>query len=153
MIERTRAQGLVVGVGSALRMDYVPNTADVKQGDLVVTSSIDAIYPKGFVIGTVEAVERGSGTYLEITVRPSVDFTRLEEVLVVTTPPPAVTAEQIAKEAEAIAAAQRQQASQPLSQNASPAAPSAVNGSPRQPAGNGSPPPSSQNASPQGPSA
>ena len=37
MIERTRAQGLVVGLGSALRMDYVASTADVKPGDLVVT--------------------------------------------------------------------------------------------------------------------
>jgi rod shape-determining protein MreC len=119
MIERTRAQGLVVGHGSMLRMEYVPGTADVKQGDLVVTSGIDKIYPKGFVIGTVEAVERGSGTYHEITVRPAVDFSQLEEVLVVTTPPPAITAAQIAKEAEAIAASQRQQ-NQSIAQNASP---------------------------------
>ena len=89
MIERTRAQGIVVGQGDSLRMDYVPGTADVKQGDLVVTSGIDRIYPKGFVIGTVESVDRGLGTYHEITVRPSVDFSRLEEVLVVLTPPPA----------------------------------------------------------------
>jgi rod shape-determining protein MreC len=108
MIERTRAQGLVVGQGSALRMDYVPATADVRQGDLVVTSGIDKIYPKGFVVGTVESVDvEAAGTFLEIVVRPSVDFSRLEEVLVVTTPPPAITAEQIAKEAEAIAAEQR----------------------------------------------
>ena len=84
-------------------MDYVPGTADVKQGDLVVTSGIDKIYPKGFVIGTVEAIERGAGTFHEIMVRPAVDFSRLEEVLVVTTPPPAITAEQIAREAEAMA--------------------------------------------------
>ena len=69
-------------------MDYVPGTADVKPGDLVVTSGIDGIYPKGFVIGTVDAVERGFGTYHEITVRPAVEFSRLEEVLVVLTPPP-----------------------------------------------------------------
>jgi rod shape-determining protein MreC len=103
MIERTRAQGLVVGQGTALRMDYVPGTADVKLGDLVVTSGIDKIYPKGFVIGTVESLER-AGTFHDIVVHPSVDFSRLEEVLVVTTPPPAITAEQIAKEAEALAA-------------------------------------------------
>ncbi|HUE88454.1 MAG TPA: rod shape-determining protein MreC [Vicinamibacterales bacterium] len=108
MIERTRAQGLVRGKGTTLSMDYVPGTADVRQGDLVVTSGIDKIYPKGFVIGTVEAIERGRGTFHEIVVQPSVDFSRLEEVLVVTTPPPAITAEQIAREAEAIAAEQRQ---------------------------------------------
>ena len=88
IVERTRAQGVVVGVGTdELRMDYVPGTADVKKGDLVVTSGIDGIYPKGFVIGTIESVDRGSGTYHEIRVRPAVDFSRLEEVLVVITPP------------------------------------------------------------------
>jgi rod shape-determining protein MreC len=120
MIERTRAQGLVAGQGTTLRMDYVPNTSDVKQGDLVVTSGIDKIYPKGFVIGTVESVSRGSGIFHEIVVRPAVDFSQLEEVLVVTTLPPAVTAEQIEKEAETIAAQQRQQGAAAVAQNASP---------------------------------
>ena len=88
LIERTRVQGVVVGVGDGmLHMDYVPGTADVKTGDLVVTSGIDGIYPKGFVIGTVEHVDRGAGAYHEIVVRPAVDFSRLEEVLVVRTPP------------------------------------------------------------------
>lgn len=93
LIERTRSQGIVVGQGDTLRMDYVPGTADVKQGDLIVTSGIDRIYPKGFVIGTVETVDRGMGTYHEITIRPAVDFSRLEEVLVVLTPAPAKAAE------------------------------------------------------------
>ncbi len=68
-------------------MQYVPGTADVKTGDLVVTSGIDGIYPKGFVIGTVEHADRGAGAYHEIMVGPAVDFSRLEEVLVVRTPP------------------------------------------------------------------
>ncbi len=89
-IERSRAQGVVIGAGAGeLQMQYVPGTADVDVGDLVVTSGIDGIYPKGFVIGTVESVDGGRGTYHEIVVRPAVDFTRLEEVLVVLTPPPA----------------------------------------------------------------
>ena len=89
LIERTRTQGIVVGFGDGtLRMQYVPGTSDVKQGDLVVTSGIDGIYPKGFVIGTIEAVERGPGSYHDITVRPAVDTSRIEEVLVVKTPPP-----------------------------------------------------------------
>ncbi len=93
LIERTRAQGIVVGQDNSLRMDYVPGTADVKPGDVVVTSGIDGIYPKGFVIGTVDAVDRGTGTYHHITVRPAVDFSRLEEVLVVTSLPPARAAD------------------------------------------------------------
>jgi rod shape-determining protein MreC len=93
LIERTRVQGIVVGQGETLRMDRVPGTADVKQGDLIVTSGIDRIYPKGFVIGTVETVDRGLGTYHEITIRPAVDFSRLEEVLVVLTPAPGKASE------------------------------------------------------------
>jgi rod shape-determining protein MreC len=88
LIERTRVQGVVEGFGDgSLHMSFVPGTADVKPGDLVVTSGIDGIYPKGFVIGTIEQVEGGTGGYHQITVRPAVDFTRLEEVLVVRTPP------------------------------------------------------------------
>jgi rod shape-determining protein MreC len=87
LIERTRVQGVVEGFGDgSLRMEYVPGSSDVKPGDLVVTSGIDGIYPKGFVIGTIEQVGAGSSGYHLITVRPAVDFTRLEEVLVVRTP-------------------------------------------------------------------
>jgi rod shape-determining protein MreC len=87
LIERTRVQGVVVGAGSGmLKMRYVPGTADVKTGDLVVTSGIDGIYPKGFVIGTIDNVAGSAGEYHEITVRPAVDFARLEEVLIVRTP-------------------------------------------------------------------
>jgi rod shape-determining protein MreC len=88
LIERTRVQGVVMGVGDGvLRLQYVPGTADVKTGDLVVTSGIDGIYPKGFVIGTVEHTDRGTGAFHEITVRPAVDFARLEEVLIVKSVP------------------------------------------------------------------
>jgi rod shape-determining protein MreC len=90
MIERTRAQGVVVGFGDGtLRLEYAPGTADVKVGDLVVTSGIDGIYPKGFVIGTVDSVDSGTSEHHLITIRPAVDFSSLEEVLVVRTPPPA----------------------------------------------------------------
>ncbi|HEV3216288.1 MAG TPA: rod shape-determining protein MreC [Vicinamibacterales bacterium] len=88
LVERSRAQGVVLGAGEdVLRMDYVSGIADVKPGDTIVASGIDGIYPKGFVIGKVESVDRGTGIYKIIRVRPAVDFNRLEEVLVVTIPP------------------------------------------------------------------
>jgi len=94
LIERTRVQGVVVGIGDGmLHMQYVPGTADVKIGDLVVTSGIDGIFPKGFVIGTIDRAERGAGAYHEIVIRPAVDFSRLEEVLIVRTPPASRTAQ------------------------------------------------------------
>ena len=90
IIERSRAQGVVIGGGDdRLRLEYVAEVADVAVDDIVVTSGIDGIYPKGFVIGRVEAVERSGGAYRRITVRPAVDFTSLEEVLVVLTATPA----------------------------------------------------------------
>jgi rod shape-determining protein MreC len=90
IIERTRAQGVVVGSGDErLRMDYVSEVADIIVGDVVVTSGIDGIYPKGFVIGRVEVVEKAGTAYKRIIVKPAVDFSSLEEVLVVLTPPPA----------------------------------------------------------------
>jgi rod shape-determining protein MreC len=88
LVERSRAQGIVIGSGEdMLRMDFVAVTADAKVGDTIVTSGVDGIYPKGFVIGKVEQVDNGNGIYKAIRVRPSVEFNRLEEVLVVKTPP------------------------------------------------------------------
>ena len=88
LTERTRSGGMVVGSDRdpPLVMDLVSNMSDIKPGDLVIASGVDGIYPKGFAIGRVESSERGSGLYRAITVRPSVDFSSLEEVLVVLVP-------------------------------------------------------------------
>jgi len=89
LIERTRAQGVVIGSGeNRLRLDYVSESSDVAVGDLVVTSGIDGIYPKGFTIGYIDVVEKNGTAYKHISVRPAVDFSRLEDVLVVLTPTP-----------------------------------------------------------------
>ena len=91
MVERTRAQGVVVGTGTErLQMEYVPSSADVKAGDQVVTSGIDGIYPKGLVIGQIESVRGGTGDSRIIVIKPAVEFSSLEAVLVVLTPPAAV---------------------------------------------------------------
>jgi rod shape-determining protein MreC len=88
IIERSRAQGLVVGGGDdeRLRMDHVSEAADIAVGDVVMTSGIEGIYPKGFAIGRVESVEKNGPAYSRIVVKPAVDFRALEEVLVVLTP-------------------------------------------------------------------
>ena len=94
LTERSRAGGMIVGKENdpPLAMELVSNLQDVKPGDLVITSGIDGIYPKGYAIGWVETAEDGRGLYQNITVRPAVDFSSLEEVLVVLVPPrPALT--------------------------------------------------------------
>ncbi len=89
LIERSRAQGVAMGGGDPhLRLEYVSESADVVVGDLVVTSGIDGIFPKGFTIGSVEMVEKSGPSYKRITIKPAVDFSSLEEVLVVLTPTP-----------------------------------------------------------------
>jgi rod shape-determining protein MreC len=76
--ERSRAQGIAVGTGTGtLALQYVSGTADVKVGDMIVTSGIDGIYPKGFVVGQLESVQRGAGEYSQVRVRPAVDFSSL----------------------------------------------------------------------------
>jgi rod shape-determining protein MreC len=95
IIERTRAQGVVVGGGDdRLRLEYLSEVFDVVVGDTVVTSGIDGIYPKGFVIGQIESVERSGSAYKKVSIKPAVDFSSLEEVLVVLTPTPAREAAQ-----------------------------------------------------------
>ena len=90
-IERTRASGVVMGSDdeTSLRMEYVSNLEDVRMGDRIVTSGTDGIYPSGFAIGTVTHVAPGTGLYQTIRVDPVVEFSRLEDVLIVVTAAPA----------------------------------------------------------------
>jgi len=90
LVERTRVPGVVSGqVASGtsgaedLVLKYVPEHSDVAVGDVVVTSGLDRIYPKGLVVGRVRFVGKGSGLVRDIRVEPSARFDRLEEVLVV----------------------------------------------------------------------
>ena len=90
IVERSRAQGVVVGGDNdRLQMQYVSEASDVAVGDLVVTSGIDTIYPKGLVVGKVETVEKNGPAFKRIVVKPAVDFSQIEEVLIVLTPTPA----------------------------------------------------------------
>ncbi|HWV95463.1 MAG TPA: rod shape-determining protein MreC, partial [Vicinamibacterales bacterium] len=61
--------------------------ADIQVGDRVVTSGIEGIYPRGFVVGQIESIDRQAGQFSNVVVRPAVDFSELETVLVVVTPP------------------------------------------------------------------
>ncbi len=90
LVERSRVPGVVSGQVSSqaagaedLVLKYVPERSDVVVGDVVVTSGLDRIYPKGLVVGRVRFVGKGSGLFRDILVEPSARFDRLEEVLVV----------------------------------------------------------------------
>jgi rod shape-determining protein MreC len=84
LLQRTRTQGMVVGEGDrGCRMEYVSELADVEVGDIVVTSGLDQIQPKGTLLGTVTEISEGEGLTKNVKIRPEVNFRRLEEVSVV----------------------------------------------------------------------
>jgi len=86
IFQRTRGQGMVLGMGErGCRMDYVSDLESVEVGDVVVTSGLDEIFPKGITLGVVRSVEEGDQLTKNIVIQPEVDFHRLEEVLVLLT--------------------------------------------------------------------
>jgi rod shape-determining protein MreC len=83
LILRTRRQGVVRGSGQegdVLSFDYVPLSADVRPGDVVLTAGIDGVYPRGIPIGTVISVEAGGQLFHKIRLAPAVDLGALDQV-------------------------------------------------------------------------
>lgn len=84
LIQESRTQGIVVGeAGGTLTMEFVGETADVKQGDLVLTSALGGGYPQGELIGLVVDVQRAAQELFQtVEVQPLAELSRLETVLV-----------------------------------------------------------------------
>ncbi|MFA5111484.1 MAG: rod shape-determining protein MreC [Desulfobaccales bacterium] len=85
MVQRSRVRGMLKGKGgNRCSLDYVPKSAEVQVGDLVLASGLVGLYPKGLVFGKVSTANKKSpGVFQEVEVTPSVDLSTLEEVLVV----------------------------------------------------------------------
>ena len=66
-----------------LEMEYVDLLKDVKIGERVLTSGLDGVFPRGFLIGTVERAVKGSGVYSDLAIRPATDFADIHVVLVI----------------------------------------------------------------------
>jgi rod shape-determining protein MreC len=84
--ENRETQGIVEGLGNnnSLRMVNIPYYSTIKAGNNIVTSGLSESYPKGLDIGRVKEVElQPDGILLSALVEPSVDFDKLEEVLVI----------------------------------------------------------------------
>jgi rod shape-determining protein MreC len=85
-VQRSRQEGMILGRGKGLlEMVYVPSFADVAVGDRIVTSGIDGVFPRGIGIGVVQASET-AGIARTILLEPEVEFSRLEEVLILVEP-------------------------------------------------------------------
>ncbi len=88
VVERTKARGFVRGVGDETRyvvkVEYVERTDEVEVGDLLVTSGVGCRFPRGIPVARVtEVIKRDFGSYQTVEARPTVDYSRLEEVLIV----------------------------------------------------------------------
>lgn len=88
IVQNSRAWGIAEGNISSqmLSLRYVEKLkeSEVKVGDRVISSGVDGVYPKGILIGVVEKVtQTTTGLFQDIKLKPSVDFSRLESVMVI----------------------------------------------------------------------
>jgi len=85
LVQRSRARGIVSGsVDGDPIVKYVKRTDDIREGDRLVTSGLDGVFPKGMLVGTVVRVQKKKfGLFQDVTVSLAVDPARIEEVLVV----------------------------------------------------------------------
>jgi rod shape-determining protein MreC len=88
LIQRTRERCMVEGMNQhILKLNYVLRQMDVEVGDTVISSGFDGIYPKGLPIGRVsKIVHETSGLFKEIELEPFVDFSKIEEVMIILNP-------------------------------------------------------------------
>jgi len=85
LVQRTRARGIVSGsLDNGTTLKYVKRSEDIQEGDRLVTSGLDGIFPKGIMVGTVIKVRKQTlGLFQYIEIMPAVSLTRTEEVLIV----------------------------------------------------------------------
>lgn len=85
IVQRSRQEGLVNGTfGSKLIMRYLPKDSDIVAGDLIITSGLSQIYPKGLLVGRVINIGSDlSGLNRYAIIKPAVDCSAIEEVLVI----------------------------------------------------------------------
>lgn len=85
LVQRTRSRGIVSGsLESGTVLKYMKRSEDVQEGDRLVTSGLDNVFPKGMLVGTVIKVRKQNrGLFQAVEVWPAVQAGRVEEVLVV----------------------------------------------------------------------
>jgi rod shape-determining protein MreC len=93
VVPRTGGRGVLKGIPGdnryRTRIEYLLRQDEVAEGDLVVTSGLAGTFPRNLPVGKIVKVSRRDvGLYQEAEVEPVVDFAKLNEVLVVLTPPP-----------------------------------------------------------------
>lgn len=87
LVQRTRASGIVSGRGRNIaELKFLPVGADVQPGDRLISSGMGRVFPKGLIIGDVKSIHSNGSQFQQVEVQPSIDASRLEEVLVILKP-------------------------------------------------------------------
>ncbi|HEX9867660.1 MAG TPA: rod shape-determining protein MreC [Candidatus Tectomicrobia bacterium] len=87
IVQRTRASGIVAGRGRSIaELKFLPIGADLQEGDRLISSGMGRVFPKGLIIGEVKDIHRNGRQTQHVEIQPSVDFSHLEEVLVLVKP-------------------------------------------------------------------
>lgn len=82
-VQRNREEGLLEGRLILCALKYVSYYSDIQEGDNLVTSGLDGIYPKGLPVATVTGVTKNEASaFQSVVARPAVSLSRLEEALV-----------------------------------------------------------------------
>ena len=83
----SRMQGMVQGTGDdTCIVKYISRNAEIKEGDVVISSGIGGIFPKSIYIGDIVTVEdNGAKLFKDIKLKPKIDFSKIEHVLVIKT--------------------------------------------------------------------
>ncbi|HEX6928419.1 MAG TPA: rod shape-determining protein MreC [Gammaproteobacteria bacterium] len=103
-INRNGIRTVALGIGAIDRLElpFLPNSADIQEGDLLVTSGLGGRFPRGYPVATVTQVTRDPGqAFASIIAVPVAKLDRIHEVLLVSTPDdPWIVADPGAAEAE-----------------------------------------------------
>ena len=85
LVRRSREGAMIKGLSNEIcKLDYVVKSSSIVPGDLVVTSGLGGIFPKGLPVGEVSYMKDIPGElFKHIEVKPAVDFSKLEEILVI----------------------------------------------------------------------
>ena len=91
MVQANRAEGIVKGsIEGNVTFDFISKETTIKAGDIIITSGMGGVYPKGLLVGEITAASQTpSSLFQNIRVAPSADLTGLEEVVVLTGSTPA----------------------------------------------------------------